>query len=211
MGIEPTTSALRKPRSTAELPRREPPEDEPHEAQNLPHSPVSPLPHGKAAGPCPRPAIIPAVHYLVDGYNLAHWLAGDEDMLPTEMRHLLYQALAGRLPHDAESVHIYWDVRRANPHLAAQESMGWCTAYNVPDADAAIIDAIYATEAPSRCIVVSHDREVTGKCRQLGAKAWRAEDLLGDLGGGGDDDGRGRSPGGGRGGSRSRGRKGRRR
>lgn len=124
------------------------------------------------------------MHYHVDGYNLAHWLAGDDDLLPLEMRQLLNAALSARIPPDAESVHIYWDVRNPDPAIPANEYLGWATAHNVPDADAAIIDAIYAAPDPHNHVAVSRDREVTGKSRQLGAKTWSPADLLGDVGGG---------------------------
>ena len=127
----------------------------------------------------------PPVHYHVDGYNLAHWLAGDHDLLPLAMRELLNRALSSRVPGDAESLHVYWDVRTPNPAIPANEYMTWCTAHNVPDADAAIIEAIYQAHEPHKHIVVSRDREVTGKSRQLGAKAWEPADLLGDVGGNG--------------------------
>jgi hypothetical protein len=149
------------------------------------------------------------VHYHVDGYNLAHWLAGDDDLLPLEMRQLLNAALSARLPADAESVHIYWDLRNPAPGIPANEYLGWCTAHNVPDADAAIIDAIYAQPAPHEHIVVSRDREVTGKSRQLGAGTWEPRDLLGDVGGRGVGQGGGRRGPGKRGGKR-RGKGGRR-
>lgn len=132
------------------------------------------------------------MHYHVDGYNLAHWLAGDDDLLPLELRQLLNAALSARVPQDAESVHVYWDVRNPAFGIPANEFMGWGTAHNVPDADAAIIDAIYAAPTPRNHIVVSRDREVTGKSRQLGAKAWEPRDLLGDIGGGGGGQGGGR-------------------
>ena len=192
MGIEPTTSALRKPRSTAELPRRE--------AGKLPQvRPLQPHPPGTGRLPPPgtprqnpfdlRPQVRhldrdhSPVHYHVDGYNLAHWLAGEHDLLPSGLRELLNRALSSHVPGDAESLHVYWDVRTPNPAIPVNESMGWCTAHNVPDADAAIIDAIYQADEPHKHIVVSRDREVTGKSRQLGAKAWDPVDLLGDVGG----------------------------
>ena len=152
--------------------------------------------------------------YLVDGYNLAHWLAGDEDLGPQELRERLHAALAGRRPPDAEELHVYWDVKSRDPAIPAHEYHGWCTGHNVPDADAAIIDAVYAAPDPARCVVVSRDREVVGKSRQLGARVLEPRDLLGDVPGAG---GGPRRPRGGKPGARRgkpgprRGRKGRRR
>ncbi len=119
------------------------------------------------------------MHYLIDGYNLAFWLAGDDDLDPHQLRELLLGKLATSRPPDAESLHIYWDVRRPNPAIPANTYLDWCTMHNVPDADAAIIDAVYDAEAPRRCMVVSRDREVTGRSRQLGAKVMSPKDLLG--------------------------------
>jgi hypothetical protein len=123
------------------------------------------------------------VHYLIDGYNLAHWLAQglaqDDDLDPEQLRELLLEALERRVPADAESLRIYWDVRRMHPGIPANEYLDWCTMHNVPDADAAIIDAVYDADRPQRLVVVSRDREVTGKSRQLGAKTRSPAELLG--------------------------------
>lgn len=120
------------------------------------------------------------MHYLLDGYNLAHWLApGDHDLEPRQLRELLLGQLAGRVPGDASSVAVYWDVRNMHPGIPQRESLGWCVQHNVPDADAAIIDAVYDAARPSDCVVVSRDREVTGKSRQLGARTMQPGDLLG--------------------------------
>jgi hypothetical protein len=122
------------------------------------------------------------VHYHIDGYNLAHWLADDDDLQPHALRALLIGALRPRLPRDAESVHIYWDVRRPSPAIPANEYLDWCTMHNVPDADAAIIDAVADSHEPRRLVVVSRDREVTGKSRQLGARILSPSELLGPRG-----------------------------
>lgn len=119
------------------------------------------------------------MHYLIDGYNLAHWLADDDELEPAELRALLLGALARRVPADAESVHVYWDVRRPHPAIPLHEDHGFCSAHNVPDADAAIVDAVYASDAPRRLVVVSRDREVTGRSRQLGARVLAPAQLLG--------------------------------
>jgi hypothetical protein len=126
-----------------------------------------------------------AMRYLIDGYNLAHWLAGDDDLEPDELRALLIARLKGTRFDNAESVDIYWDVRRPNPAIPAHTYLDWCTMHNVPDADAAIIDAVYDAETPHRCTVVSRDREVTGKSRQLGARTRSPRELLGPRGRGG--------------------------
>ena len=113
------------------------------------------------------------MHYLIDGYNVAHWLAKDPDAAPAVLRAVLMRALAARRPHDAESLRIFWDVRRPDPAIPANEYLDWCTVHNVPDADAAIVDAVHGADAPARVMVVSRDREVTGRSRQLGARSYR--------------------------------------
>ena len=151
--------------------------------------------------------MIPGLDYLIDGYDLAHWLAssvvGGDDFGPAELRTLLLGTLAPRLPRDARSVHVYWDVRQPAHGVPLREDLGWCVAHNVPDADAAIIDAVYDAASPRQLVVVSRDREVTGKSRQLGARVLGPAELLGE----GPD---GRGPGGGRGGRGGRGRRRRR-
>jgi hypothetical protein len=119
------------------------------------------------------------VRYLIDGYNLAHWLAGDDDLAPDELRALLIARLQRTRFQNAESVDIFWDVRRPSPSTPAHTYLDWCTMHNVPDADAAIIDAVYDSDTPARCTVVSRDREVTGKSRQLGARTQSPRELLG--------------------------------
>ncbi|MFT7462151.1 MAG: hypothetical protein ACI9EF_000488 [Pseudohongiellaceae bacterium] len=124
-------------------------------------------------------AIIGPVNYLIDGYNLAFWLAGDDDLEPLEMRELLLGRLRSACPKDASSLHIYWDVRRPNPSIPAHTYLDWCTMHNVPDADAAIIDAVYDADSPRHCLVVSRDREVTGRSKQLGAKVMSPDEFFG--------------------------------
>lgn len=119
------------------------------------------------------------MRYLIDGYNLAHWLARDDDLRPDQLRLLLLTALGRRRPRDATRIEVYWDVRRPNPSVPAREDLGWCVQFNVPDADAAIVDAVYDADQPRRCVVVSRDREVTGRSRQLGARTKAPGDLLG--------------------------------
>lgn len=118
------------------------------------------------------------MHYLIDGYNVAHWLAKDPDAAPAVLRAVLMRALVARRPHDAESLRIFWDVRRPDPAIPANSYLDWCTVHNVPDADAAIVDAVHAADAPSRVVVVSRDREVTGRSRQLGARTMGPKDLF---------------------------------
>ncbi len=117
--------------------------------------------------------------YLIDGYNLAHWLLRDDELPPAQLRARTLAALRPALPGDAEDVHVYWDVRRPSPAIPAHEYSGWCTQHNVPSADEAIVDAVADADAPRRLCVVSRDREVAGRSRQLGAKAISPADLLG--------------------------------
>jgi len=118
------------------------------------------------------------VRYLIDGYNLAHWLLRDDELLPEQLRARLLAVLKAQVPKNATQVDLYWDVRRPNPSVPPRESLGWCTQYNVPSADEAIIDAVYDAPNPRNLCVVSRDREVTGKSRQLGAKIMAPDQFL---------------------------------
>ena len=134
------------------------------------HGPPQQGPRG-----CPA-AIIPPVIYLLDGYNLAHWLARGRDMRPEQLRGLLLSRLRGRMPRDASRVRAFWDVRTG---VAPDDRRAWIEMVFVPDADEAIVRAVYDAEAPARMIAVSRDREVTGKARQLGARTMSPAELLG--------------------------------
>jgi hypothetical protein len=118
------------------------------------------------------------VHYLLDGYNIAHWLLRDEDLSANELRARTLTALETALPPDAHTVEIYWDVRRPSPSIPPNEYRAWCTMHNVPDADAAIIERVYDAKNPRGLCVVSRDREVTGKCKQLGARTLAPREFL---------------------------------
>jgi len=120
------------------------------------------------------------VHYLIDGYNVAHWLLRDDEARPEQLRAALLAALPARLPRGT-TTEIFWDVRRPSA-VPPNEYLGWCTVRNVPDADAAILEAVSAAENPRTLTVVSRDREVTGKSRQLGANILAPVDLLGRRG-----------------------------
>jgi hypothetical protein len=119
------------------------------------------------------------VHYLIDGYNLAHWLARGEDLDPGELRELLLSRLAAKRPHDADSIRIYWDRKSSGYRLDDNIWGDWCSQHFVPDADEALIDCVYDSDAPRTLIVVSGDREVVGKSKQLGAKVLDPGGLLG--------------------------------
>lgn len=118
------------------------------------------------------------MHYLLDGYNIAHWLLSDDDLTANQLRAGALAALQNGLPANASKVDIYWDVRRPSPSIPPNEYLDWCTMHNVPDADAAIIDAVYNAPNARGLCVVSRDREVTGKCKQLGARTMSPDDFL---------------------------------
>lgn len=120
--------------------------------------------------------MIPRVIYLLDGYNLAHWLARGRDMRPERLRGLLLSRLRGRLPRDARAVRVFWDVRRGRPPA---DHRAWIDMVFVPDADEAIVQAVYDADRPRELVAVSRDREVVGRARQLGAQTMSPGDLLG--------------------------------
>ena len=108
--------------------------------------------------------------YLLDGYNIAHWLlAEQEDMTAEQLRAGLMGAIEQHHPSDAEALDVYLDVRYPSPLIPAHEYRGIVTIHNVPDADAAIIDRVGRADDARVLCVVSRDREVAGKSRQLGA------------------------------------------
>jgi hypothetical protein len=118
------------------------------------------------------------VRYLVDGYNLAHWLVRDDALRPEELRRRTLAAMAGKLPQNAAEVVIYWDVRNRTPGVMERESLPWCTLRFVPSADEAIVDAVYDADNPREITVVSRDREVAGRSRQLGARVLAPSEFL---------------------------------
>jgi hypothetical protein len=195
IGFEPTTSALRKPCSTTELPRRVAKRRANYQTAPSAATASDPTidPGGRrtgssGVGPWPSgagglPGYDPGVHYLIDGYNLAHWLArGDargDDLDPGDLRELLLSRLAVQRPHDAESIRIYWDRKSTGFRLDDNIWGDWCSQHFVPDADEALIDCVYDSDAPRTLTVVSGDREVVGKSKQLGARVLDAGGLLG--------------------------------
>ncbi len=125
------------------------------------------------------------MRYLLDGYNLAHWVANgsgfpdDHDLSAEQLRALLMARLARRRPRDAEAIEIYWDTRTRSGVMPDNEYLDWCSGHYVPVADDAIVDAVAAAAQPGLLVVVSRDREVTGRSRQLGARILSPLDLLG--------------------------------
>ncbi|MGQ0554024.1 MAG: hypothetical protein ACT4PU_12500 [Planctomycetota bacterium] len=118
------------------------------------------------------------MRYLLDGYNIAHWLVRNDAVPPMQLRARLLAALQAARPKDAESIDIYWDVKRPSPAIPPNEYLGWCTMHNVPSADDAIVDAVAGAPTARGLCVVSRDREVAGRSRQLGAKILAPEQLL---------------------------------
>ena len=124
----------------------------------------------------------PPVHYLIDGYNLAHWLAGDDDLEAEALRALLLGHLSFRRPRDAETITIYWDSRTAGQRAPHNECVSGCEERFVPSADDAIGDGVADSPRPRGLRVVSRDREGAGRSRQLGAKVTGPAELLGGRG-----------------------------
>jgi hypothetical protein len=119
-----------------------------------------------------------AVRYLVDGYNLAHWLIRNDALRPEELRAQTLAAMAGKLPPNATEVVIYWDVRNRTPGVFERESLPWCQMRFVSSADEAIVDAVYEADNARGITVVSRDREVAGRSRQLGARVLSPAEFL---------------------------------
>lgn len=128
--------------------------------------------HGRGAPllPC-ADGYHPAVLYLVDGYNVAHWLLPDEDLTPEQLRAGVLAAIEDAVPHGAAGIEVFFDVRGPSAGVPANEYRGTVTVRNVPDADAAIIERVASAERADAFTVVSRDREVAGRSRQLGARA----------------------------------------
>lgn len=118
------------------------------------------------------------MRYLVDGYNLAHWLLRDDSLRPEQMRARTLAAMAGKLPQNATDVVIYWDVRNRTPGVMERESLPWCQMRFVSSADEAIVDAVYEAANAREITVVSRDREVAGRSRQLGARVLSPAEFL---------------------------------
>lgn len=122
--------------------------------------------------------------YLLDGYNCANWLARDPDLDAHQLRQVLYGKLTllerqGRLPVDADRIRVFWDSRRRDPGISANEYHACCEAHNVPDADEAIIDTVRKARQPGDQTIISRDREVTGKSRQLGGRTMTLLEFFG--------------------------------
>ncbi len=97
---------------------------------------------------------------------------------PSRLRARTLAAMAGKLPQNASDVVIYWDVRNRTPGVMEGESLPWCTMRFVSSADEAIVDAVYDAPNPRDITVVSRDREVAGRSRQLGARVLSPAEFL---------------------------------
>ncbi|MHC4937347.1 MAG: NYN domain-containing protein [Planctomycetota bacterium] len=114
---------------------------------------------------------------LIDGHNALGAL-DVRGRTHEERRHALL-AWVGRLATDAT---VYFDARRAPEGLFEREAMHGVLAVYCRDhhADEFILDAVRAAANPANILVVSNDREVTGKAKQQGAKAMRIQDWFGE-------------------------------
>lgn len=109
-----------------------------------------------------------AVLLLVDGYNVAHALAGEPDA-DTRRRVEAEAARLRRLAAGPLSVVVFWDSALDE----SSERIGGVDVRYVPSADEAIIAAARSSSLPA--VVVTSDRRVREACERAGAVGLWAE------------------------------------
>ena len=114
---------------------------------------------------------------LIDGHNALfalRLLTGDHE----RDRHALLRRVRDRMPNAT----VYFDGRgspRNLPTVHRQEGVK-VTYCGQTEADTEILEDVRHAVNPRRLLVVTNDRELFGKCSQLGARIARVEDVLGD-------------------------------
>jgi hypothetical protein len=116
------------------------------------------------------------VRVLVDGHNAMYALgvSGNNH----EARRM---ALLRRVSAVAPEAVVYFDARNASPDQGFDRTReaGMRVKYcRTREADAAILEAVKEDSQPGRIIVVTRDREVAGRCAQLGARPISPTDFL---------------------------------
>lgn len=124
-----------------------------------------------------------AMHYLVDGYNVAHALFGREARRasPEELREALLRRLR-RYGHRRRKVTVVFDggIAGASPGDRIRGGAELEVRY-APSADDEIVSLVRDAPAPARVRVVTRDREVETRSRSLGARVVRVIDFLEEL------------------------------
>jgi len=114
---------------------------------------------------------------LVDGHNALFALrlqTGDHERDRRELLRRVRERMPGAT--------VYFDGRgspRNLPHVHRQEGVK-VTYCGRTEADTEILEDVRHATNPRRMLVVTNDRELFGKCRQLGARIARVEDVLGE-------------------------------
>ncbi|MEM8883522.1 MAG: NYN domain-containing protein [Planctomycetota bacterium] len=112
---------------------------------------------------------------LIDGHNAMSAL-DIRGRTHEERRHALLSRVAGM----ARDAVVYFDASKAPEGLFEREALFGVLAIYCRDrsADEYILDAVRDDPQPGRLLVVSNDREVTGKAKQNGAQAKRIEEFF---------------------------------
>jgi predicted RNA-binding protein with PIN domain len=122
------------------------------------------------------------MRYVIDGYNVAHALFGRDAKRASaeEMRDTLLRRLR-RFASRKRLVTVVFDSRDGGARTGRRVRSGGCDVRFAPSADEEIISMVRGAKHPGRLRVVTRDREVEGRARQLGADTMRVLDFLGDL------------------------------
>ena len=119
------------------------------------------------------------MHYLIDGYNYVH-RAGLSRKGSLEQQRLLLSRRLRSLTAGRHEVSIIWDARgaaRSQRDYAPPPGPVRSVFARTETADEAILDRVRWHEDARRLCVVSDDREVTGRARQLGARVMQVGEL----------------------------------
>ena len=113
---------------------------------------------------------------LIDGHNALHALRV-EGATHAAQRAALLRFVAERTPRAT----VYFDARDAPPHaIDTAREHGVDVVYcRHREADAAILDEVRDSDQSGALIVVSNDREVCGRARQLGARVASVHEFFG--------------------------------
>lgn len=117
--------------------------------------------------------------YLIDGYNVAYRMFGPGGRRANseELRDLVLRRLR-RFVTRRRRVTVVFDGVAGR---RGTDRVGDVTVVYASDADEEIVRRVREARAPDGWSVVSADRELTGRVRQLGARVVRVIDFLDDL------------------------------